>query len=395
MLTAEKVRGPAEGAPLIALGLLLALVISTGGAMRDAQAVEMTSLYTVEVPLDPDDPNAQRSAYQEALRQVLVRVTGSNALADSEEVATLFPNAARFVRQFRPGPDDTLVVSLDGPAIERVLRDADATIWGTDRPLTVVWLAVDWGLGDREIVAADDPDRMPGDGRSIDRNQILRERVQAVAERRGLPIAFPLMDVEDLRNIGFIDIWGGFDEPLLEASTRYGAESVLVGRIRPDDLQPPRWTWYFDNQRFGWPGQPEESIEQLADALAARDAISSSQEVETIRVTISGISSVAGYAEVQRYMDNLRVARGMVVRSASGDSITYDVDVQGGMQQLENILSISNLFEPADSGFVIDAGGYPPGREPTPQVLRFKFAPPQPPVAEDLFDQQPGEITER
>ena len=63
------------------------------------------------------------------------------------------------------------------------------------------------------------------------------------------------------------------------------------------------------------------------------------------------------------------------------------------MQQLENTLSISNLFEPADGGFVIDAGGYPPGREPTPRVLRFKFAPPQPPAAEDLFDQQPGEIT--
>ena len=395
MLTAEKVRGPAQGAPLIALGLLLALVICTGGAARDALAVEMTSLYTVEVPLDPGDPDAQRNAYQEALRQVLVRVTGSNALADSAEMATLFPNAARFVRQFRPGPDGTLVVSLDGPAIERVLRDANATIWASDRPLTVIWLAVDWGLGDREIVAADDPDRMPGDGRSIDRNQILRERVQAVAERRGLPIAFPLMDVEDLRNIGFIDIWGGFDEPLLEASTRYGAESVLVGRIRPDDLQPPRWTWYFDNQRFGWPGQPEESIEQLADALAARDAISGSREVETIRVTISGINSVAGYAEVQRYMENLRVARSLAVRTVSGDSITYDIDVQGGMQQLESIISISNLFEPADGGFVIDAGGYPPGRAPTPQALRFTFTPPQPPATQNLIDQQPGEITER
>jgi hypothetical protein len=395
MLTAENVRGPARGTPLIAFGLLLALAIFAGAGARDAAAVEMTSLYTVEVPLDPDDPNAQRNAYQQALRQVLVRVTGSNALADSEEMETLFPNAARFVRQYRPGPEGTLVVSLDGPAIERVLRDADATIWGSDRPLTIIWLAVDWGLGDREIVAADDPDRAPGDGRSIDRNRILRERVQAVAERRGLPVVFPLMDVEDLRNIGFIDIWGGFDEPLLEASTRYGAESVLVGRIRPDDLQPPRWTWYFDDQRFGWPGQPEESIEQLADALAARDAISGSQEVETIRVTISGIDSVAGYAEVQRYMQNLRIARRLAVRSVSGDSIIYDVDVQGGMQRLESIMSISNLFEPSDGGFVIDAGRYPPGGESTPQSLRFTFTPPQPPVAESMFEQQPGEITER
>ena len=299
------------------------------------------------------------------------------------------------MRQYRPGPDNKLIVSLDGQAIERVLREAELTIWGSDRPLTVIWLAVDWGLGDREIVAADDPDRQPGDGRSIDRNQVLRERVQAVAERRGLPVAFPLMDVEDLRNIGFIDIWGGFDEPLIEASNRYGAESILVGRIRPDDLQPSRWTWYFEDQRFGWPGQPEEAIEQLADALAARDAISGSREVETIRVTISGIDSVAAYGEVQRYMENLRVAQRLVVRSAAGDSITYDVDVQGGAQRLESVISISSFFEAADRGFVIDAGGFTPGLEPASQTLNFKFRPPQPQQAEGLYDLQPGESPER
>jgi len=395
MLTAVNERGPARGSTVIALGWLLAALLCACAALNEAVAVEMTSLYTVEVPLDPGNPNAQRDAYDEALRQVLVRVTGSSAVSESEDVATLFPNPARFVRQYRPGPDDTLIVSLDGQAIERVLREAELTIWGSDRPLTVIWLAVDWGLGDREIVAADDPDRPPGDGRSIDRNQILRERVQAVAERRGLPIAFPLMDVEDLRNIGFIDIWGGFDEPLIEASNRYGAESILVGRIRPDDPQPPRWTWYFEDQRFGWPGQPEEAIEQLADALAARDAISGSREIETIRVTISGIDSVAAYGEVQRYMENLRVAQRLVVHSAAGDSITYDVGVQGGAQRLESVMSISSFFETADGGFVIDAGGFPPGRDPASQRLNFKFRPPQPQQAEGLYDLPPGEIPER
>jgi hypothetical protein len=374
---------------------LLALLACVAVSLPEAGAVEMTSLYTVEVPLDASGPDAQRDAYREALRQVLIRVTGSGAVAESEDIAVLFPDAARFVRQYRPGPGDTLIVSLDGPAIERVLREADATIWGSDRPLTIIWLAVDWGLGDREIVAADDPERPPGDGRSIDRNQVLRERVQAVAERRGLPIVFPLMDVEDLRNIGFVDIWGGFDEPLLEASNRYAAESILVGRIRPDDLQPPRWTWYFGDQRFGWPGQPEEAIEQLADALAARDAISGSQEVETISVIVSGIDSVVAYGEVQRYMENLRVAERLVVRSAAGNSITYDVDVQGGAQRLESLMSISSLFEPAEAGFVFDASGFSPGGGPATRTLRFTLAPTRLPPAEGDYDLQPDETPER
>ena len=226
-----------------------------------AGAVEVTSLYTAEVPFNGSAANARENAYRAALSVILVRITGTTAASESEELAAIFPNPAQFVTQFRPGPDDTLVVSMDGPELERVLKRAGAAVWGSERPLTVVWLAVDWGLGQREIVAADDADNRPGAARSIDRNRLLRERVQEVATRRGVPIVFPLMDTKDLQNIGFSDIWGGFDDQLLEASARYEAPSVLVGRIRSDSGQPPRWTWYLGDSRFAWPGGPEQAID--------------------------------------------------------------------------------------------------------------------------------------
>ena len=372
------------GATALAPALLLVVAGWLAAAMP-AEAVEVPLLYTVEVPMDPADPDAQSNAYRAALDVVLVRITGSAADVESEELASLFPNPARFVQQYRPGPDDTLVVSLDGPSIERILREAGATVWGSDRPLTIVWLAVDWGLGDREIVAAADTAGTPADSRTIDRNQMLRERVQAVAERRGLPIVFPLLDVEDMRRIGFIDIWGGFDEPLLEASARYEAQSILVGRIRPDDLQPPRWTWYTGEQRFGWPGQPEEAIEQLADALAARDAISGNQEIETIELIISGINSMNAYGEVQRYLENLRGVEALVVKSAAPGRITYEVQVQGGAERLDNALSISTLLDRRDSGYSIDGGGLPSYGGSRALTLEYQYRPPAPtPVAPGL-----------
>jgi hypothetical protein len=150
--------------------LLLGIVVLCLGAV--AAAVEMDNLYSVQVPLDPEDPDSRNSAYQTALTEVLVRVTGTTAIVESEQISELFPNPARFVLQYRPGPDNSLVVSLDGPAIENVLRSSGASIWGSERPLTLIWVAVDWGQGEREIVAADDPERMSGDARSIDRNRL-------------------------------------------------------------------------------------------------------------------------------------------------------------------------------------------------------------------------------
>jgi hypothetical protein len=352
----ERLRGLA----VAGCGFIAVLALLVSAMMPAASAVEMATLYTVEVPFDRDDPNGRNEAYRAALMEILVRVTGTTAAGQSEQLAGLFPDPAQFVTQYRPGSDDTLVVALDGATIERMLRQAGATVWGPDRPLTVVWLAVDWGMGAREIVAADDPQRLAAT-RSIDRNRLLRERVQEVATRRGLPIVFPLLDTEDLENIGFSDVWGGFDDQLLAASARYEATSVLVGRIRAESAQPARWTWYFDGQRIAWPGTPEDALDQLADTLASRFAIRGDEARETIELTISGIDSVVAYARVQSYLQNLRVVDRLMVKSAMAGRITYDVEVQGGLDRLESALKLAEMLQRVGRGFGIDTRSFDDG----------------------------------
>ena len=123
-------------------------------------AVEVPTLYTAEVSLDQEAGDPRAEAYRAALVEVLLRVSGAQLALDEEMVDLLFPSPGAYVTQFRPGADDSLWVSFDGEAIENELRRAGQSIWGSDRPLTLVWLAVDWGQGEREIVAAYDPDRI-------------------------------------------------------------------------------------------------------------------------------------------------------------------------------------------------------------------------------------------
>lgn len=350
MLKESQIRGrrigPMAGICVRARQLVLGMAVLGLSAL--AVAVEMESLYTVQVPFDASATDAQNLAYQTALTEVLVRVTGTTAIAEWEQLADLFPNPGRFVLQYRPGEDDTLEVSLDGPAIENVLRQAGVGIWGSDRPLTLVWVAVDWGQGEREIVAADDPERRPGDARSIDRNRLLRERVTEIATHRGIPVLFPLLDIEDLENISFTDIWGGFDDLLLLASARYEAETVLVGRIRAGSPIMNRWTWYLGGERMSWTGETEEVMHLLADTLAARFKIDSRSPIETIRLTISGIDSVNAFGKVQRYMENLRGVDQVMIESVAGDRIIYKIRIQGGIERLQRALDLTSMLEPVD-----------------------------------------------
>jgi hypothetical protein len=304
-----------------------------------------------------------------ALADVLLRVSGSELSANMEMTELLFPDPADYVLQFRPGADDTLWVSFDGEAIEDVLRRAGQTVWGADRPLTLIWLAVDWGQGEREIISAEDPQRSRDESRSIDRNRLLRQRILDVAERRGLPVVLPLLDTIDLQNVSFSDIWGGFDEALLGASERYEADSILVGRIRPVSSQRNRWSFYFGGEKRSWNGEPELVINLVGDLLADEFAISGDARLEMVDLEISGIDSVEAFATVQNLLSEVALIESISLTEVKGDKARYRIEALGGVDRLRRALRFGGLIE--QNGFSGDRFGI----DPLTQTLEFFYSP--------------------
>ncbi len=355
--------------PLKKLILLAVLGMAPATA---ALAVEVTTLYTAQVPFDRNDPDPRASAYDTALAQVLLRVSGRDVVNDVTLFDTLFPDPAVYVLQYRPGPEDTLVVSFDGKAIEETLRRAGQRVWGGDRPLTLVWLAVDWGGGRREIVAAEDAD--DDDSRSIDRNRYLRERMLEVAENRGLPIAFPLLDGVDMAAVSFSDISGGFDERVLAASDRYNVNSVLIGRLRTSAGNQFRWTYHFGPDQRSYTGEPESVIAQIYDLLAAEFAIGGNEPLRSVDVTIFGIRSVDDYARVSRMLADMNHVERFAIVAASGDRLSLKVTAHGGADRLARALRFAGLIEQER----IDTSGFdrlPRGSEASPDSLEFFLNP--------------------
>ena len=337
---------------------ILLTIIVCGTAI----AVEVPTLYTAEVPLDEEADNPRADAYSAALVEILGRVSGTEVAMNPQLVEELFPSPASYVMQFRPGADDSLWVSFDGEAIERTLRNAGLTFWGSERPLTLVWLAVDWGRGTREIIGSDDPERTQAESRSIDRNRLLRERMLEIARKRGLPIVFPLLDTTDLQNVTFADIWGGFDDLILDASKRYDVNSVLIGRIRPSSSQRSRWTYHFGGADMAYQGAPEAVVARVADLLAAEFAVGGNVPVEAVTLNVSGIVSVEAYGSVQGILRNVAQIENFAVTAVSGDTVTYRVDMRGGPERLSRALRFNGLVEQE----VID---------PLQEALEFYYSP--------------------
>ncbi|MEX2494475.1 MAG: DUF2066 domain-containing protein [Woeseia sp.] len=359
-----------------AAAIVLLHVLLLGFAMA-VSAAETASLYTARVPVNANDPESRERAYAAALSQILRRMTGSQDILQAGQIEALFPNPARYVMQYRPGEESTLWVTLDGATLERTLRQAGHTVWGGERPLTLVWLAVDWGGGEREIIAADDDaEPPPGESGTADRDRLLRERIREAALDRGIPVAFPLMDATERQAVGFSDVWGGFTEQVLEASGRYGASSVMVGRIRPIVVERNRWTWFFGEQRRDWSGEPEEAVGLLADALASQFAISGSDPLQSIRLTVSGIDSISAYGAVHSFVQGLEIVDEVRVETVTGNTISYQVKAHGGRERLERTLSLSRMLEAVEARGRYDSFDRPlaDGR-PAADALEYQYRP--------------------
>lgn len=316
-------------APVLAAGLALCLA----AAAASAEAARVEGLYQAEARFDGD----RDAAFREALGVVLVRITGRRDVTDRPEVAPLLANAATYAQQYSQPAQDRFWAAFDGAALERELGQIRQPVWGTERPSTLLWIAVDAGGGKRFVVASGD---------ELEEEAAVREEILVAARRRGVPMVFPLMDAEDRAHASFAEVWGGFEDSILAASARYGADAVLVGRLAMDDLGHGRWTLNAADGIERWSGGIAESIDRLADLFAARFAVVSSGESRAVRLAVTGVNSIEDYGRISRFLGSLTAVESLGVETVEGDTIAFRVSLRGEPETLDEAIRLGGLLRP-------------------------------------------------
>ena len=135
---------------------LLCLSIA-GLCLADASAaLTRAELYQAKVPVTDRSEASKPAAFEAALAVVLTRVTGRRTADEDPAFGPLLGNARRYVQQYRDTQDGQLWVSFDAAAIDRWLAQNNQPLWGRERPVTFVWLAVQTGAQSGTVITADD-----------------------------------------------------------------------------------------------------------------------------------------------------------------------------------------------------------------------------------------------
>jgi hypothetical protein len=325
-------------------------------AVPAAHAVRVPGLYEADVVVADQSNAARAQGIVNALRTVIVKVTGDRAAPDVPDAGLILRAAERYLLQYRyeeteqSGGDGAppqkvlrLWAQFGQEALDRDLRGAGLAIWGADRPATLAWVAVNDGSGWRWAGADGGDAALPA-------------LIEARARARGLGLIFPLHDLDDAGRLSPEAAASVEAAAVAAASERYHADTVLILALEPasPELWRARWTLFAGAETEQWSGEaplPEalvrDGVEILADHLARRYSAAGAGAEETgIEIQVVAVRSASGYARVLNYLSSLNSVTDVQVSEVSDDMVTFVLTAYGGANAVRQAITLGRVLAP-------------------------------------------------
>lgn len=298
----------------------------------------------------------RKQAAASALATVLVRVSGQERVLTSEAVIKALDKPEKLLQAFRyessdqlmtlndqQVPASNLVMNFSRPGIESLLRQAHLPLWPSNRPSVLVWLVKDDLSQGRTLVSLQDGGE-------------LSEAVLGVAARRGLPLVIPLLDLEDQLSISADDVWRLEQAAIIEASARYQADAILVGRY--SQTSSGRWisAWtlmhkqhqqVFDGEQQSQERLLEVGLNDVSEYLAGIYGISTNgRGAGTLLMEVQSVNSFADYVDVLAYLGELEVVRQLNLVAIEGGQVRLSLSMEGDVTSFTDTIELDRRLQP-------------------------------------------------
>ncbi|MFY0664367.1 MAG: DUF2066 domain-containing protein [Natronospirillum sp.] len=307
---------------------------------------------------------AQTAVLRDALSEVLVRVSGDASAANAEgAVQAALENPSDLLVRFGFGASDIMLpdaignlqptynldMVFDEQRVRSALVDSGLQVWAPTRPSVMIYLAAPNSAGNIDLL---------NESGQVDGVAAAREQ----ARRRGIPLQWPLLDLQDLSLLTADDVWAGYEQPMALVAERYNADSLLGGYVgmQPDSGQwVGRWHFIFAGEKrtatfFGDTQQAviEQGIGLATDTLAGKYAVDHRQSTRPLEISVLNVTNVQTHGAVRQYLRDVNGIAEVQMLGIDGDVARYRLSARASEQQLLDILALEAKLQPiADIGF--------------------------------------------
>jgi hypothetical protein len=320
-----------------------------------AFSLTVGGLYSAQVSVKDQSATQVINAKKRGLAQVLVKVTGQTKSLNNAKIraglahAEAYLQSFSFTTQLTNGQSQAMMeLAFDKLQVNQLISDASLPIWGADRAAVLLWLVED-KQGTRQIVNDD--------------GHPMVAQIMSQADQRGMPLLWPLLDLEDQVSINGGDLWGVFKEPIENASHRYQPDAVLIGRMFQDSQQLWRveWNFWLDDVEQQWSSQGADLAalvdplqDRLSSSLVAKFALSTieSQDEDLPQSAILRVDQVIefeDYVELQTMLQGIAGVQSVQLYSASGSTLEFLILAQSHLTQVKSIIDLKRNLRAVDS----------------------------------------------
>lgn len=290
--------------------------------------------HTVKVPVEDRSNGARVQAEKTALAEMLTRLTGQVNVSELAGVDAILENAGTWVDQYsyvEVGKQQYLSLGFNETQLREELANVGAPLWSAVRPEVVVW----WVKQHRDLVSQEQA------------NEGAHQGLLAQAERRGVPLKFPLMDSEDRSHIAASDVRGQFYDQIARATERYNTALALA--VLQESDQRLRWQLLSkqqvlesgtlaanQEQRLG-----EQLATAVANALGERFAVASG-ELQEFTLAVKGINTLQHWRELEQILHGQAGVKHINLRTLDSQQLLLEVAYAGEPEQFKRLLLLGN-----------------------------------------------------
>ncbi len=332
-------------------------------------AMPVDGLYVQDVVVANQSQAERQRAYREALEQVVLKVTGQQRFVENSNVRSALSSAADYVEEvsYRTELVPVPVPQGDSPAspftpttqqqgvlqvrfardqVDDMLLRSGIPIWDRNRPSVLVWLTLQDESGRRTMLGSgsDHP---------------VMAAMDSFSRQRAVPFLVPILDLTDRRALTADQAWGLDESAIREASARYGADSVLAGRIMETGSGDIVSLWrfifrdesetfdHFDDDFQTFMHMPLDRVTvRLAEHFALPPGALSGRQQLTVRV--DGVRDIQTHVSLLRYLQDLALVHSAHVSLLAGDRVELTVNVSGGASRLSEFISLDRDLAPVN-----------------------------------------------
>lgn len=301
--------------------------------------MKVSNLYQAEFTVTSKTAEERGEVAPVGLQSVLMKLTGDPRILANPEVKDSLNRAEYFVSKyyyFLPSPDSSqyrIQMNYEPADVNRLLKRAGIPFWGIERPLVLVWLVVNDKQHTGEIIGSESGDD-------------LVSTIKRKASRFGLPIIFPMMDVEDLHEVSGSDVMDMNVALLRHAGNRYAPNALLIGRLDwVNNEYQAVWELATDKQQWRW-ASSDKSVDTLFDtvlgqvvqtfakeeAAVAVPAVSKAAPVK-MKLEVYNINTPDEQAKLAEYLGRMPVVQAVTIDQVIGDTVDLSLALKGTVSQ--------------------------------------------------------------